>query len=75
MNRFLFACFFLICLQNTFAQEQTEHTISSKVFGTDRNITVYLPAEYLMDTAGRFPVAYLFDGQFEPYLKMVSGIM
>jgi predicted alpha/beta superfamily hydrolase len=75
MNRFLFTCFFLLSFHNTFAQEQTEHTISSKVFGTDRKVTVYLPAVYFLDTVGKFPVAYLFDGQFEPYLKMVSGMM
>jgi predicted alpha/beta superfamily hydrolase len=75
MNRFLFTCFFLLSFHNTFAQKQTEHTISSKVFGTDRKVTVYLPTVYFLDTAGTFPVAYLFDGQFEPYLKMVSGMM
>jgi predicted alpha/beta superfamily hydrolase len=75
MNQFLFTCFLLLSFNSIFAQEQTEHTISSKVFSTDRKITVYLPTEYLLDTAGKFPVAYLFDGQFEPYLTMVSGMM
>ncbi len=75
MNHFLFTCFLLLLFNSTFAQEQTEHTIASKVFNTGRKITVYLPTEYVLDTAGRFPVAYLFDGQFEPYLKMVSGMM
>lgn len=74
MNRLL-SLLFLLSFQNMFAQEQTEHTISSKVFDTDRKITVYLPAEYLLDTVGKFPVAYLFDGQSEHYLKMVSGMM
>lgn len=74
MNRLL-SLLFLLSVNGIFAQEQIEHTIASKVFGHDRKATVYLPAEYLLDTAGKFPVAYLFDGQFEPYLKMVSGMM
>lgn len=74
MNRFL-SILFLLSFQNMFAQEQIEHTIPSKIFGQERRITVFLPGEYLLDTAGKLPVAYLFDGQFEPYLKMVSGMM
>lgn len=75
MCRFLFTCFFLLSFRGIFAQQQIEHTISSKVFGSDRKVTVFLPAVYPLDPKGRLPVAYLFDGQFEPYLKMVSGMM
>lgn len=52
-----------------------EHTIQSKTFGHDRKVTVYLPQAYLEDSLNKYPVAYLFDGQFEPYLTMVSGMM
>lgn len=66
---------FLFCLNGVFAQKQVEHLIPSKVFGHERKVTVYLPKEYVLDSLAKFPVAYLFDGQFEPYLKMVSGMM
>ncbi|WP_343631695.1 alpha/beta hydrolase-fold protein [Fluviicola sp.] len=71
----LLSLLFLLFVNSIFAQEQIEHLLKSKVFGTERKVTVYLPAEYLLDQEGKFPVAYLFDGQFEPYLKMVSGMM
>jgi predicted alpha/beta superfamily hydrolase len=66
---------FLFFLSGIFAQKQVDHVINSKVFGHERKITVYLPVEYSLDSLGKFPVAYLFDGQFDPYLKMVSGMM
>lgn len=71
----LFTLLFLFSFHGIFAQKQAEHLIHSKIFGHDRKITVYLPEEYLLDTLNKFPVAYLFDGQSEPYLKMVSGMM
>lgn len=75
MYRSLFTCLFLLSFHNMFAQEQIEHTISSKVFGSNRKVTVFLPGIYPLDSTGKHPVAYLFDGQFEPYLKMVSGML
>lgn len=71
----LFTFLFFLCSQSLFAQKHVEHTIPSKIFGHDRKVTVYLPAAYLEDSLNNFPVAYLFDGQYEPYLTMVSGMM
>ena len=76
MNRFLIFLF-LIFSPEVFSQKQFEHLIDSKIFGYERKITVYLPTEYTDDTIRKFPlpVAYLFDGQFAPYITMVSGMM
>jgi predicted alpha/beta superfamily hydrolase len=53
----------------------TELTIESEIYQTNRTITVYLPDLYFQDTTKEFVVAYLFDGQFPPYLSMVSSMM
>jgi predicted alpha/beta superfamily hydrolase len=76
MKRLLTFLLFLTT-SGVFAQKKMEHVIDSKVFGTERKITVYLPKEYVDDTVKKLPlpVAYLFDGQFEPYFTMVSGMM
>ncbi len=67
----------LLAASGVFAQKKMEHVIDSKIFGTERKVTVYLPQEYVADTVKKLPlpVAYLFDGQFEPYFTMVSGMM
>jgi hypothetical protein len=63
----------------SFSQSKTEtidHKIDSKVFNEERSISVFLPDAYFgEDTTHNFTVAYLFDGQFEPYFTMVSSIM
>ncbi len=74
MNRLL-TFLFLLCFKSLFAQKQVEHTIQSKTFGHERQVTVYLPQAYLEDSLNKYPVAYLFDGQYPPYLTMVSGMM
>lgn len=74
MNHFL-TLLSIFSFFGTFAQKRVEHTLPSTIFGLERKITVYLPKEYVADSIHDFPVAYLFDGQFEPYLTMVSGMM
>jgi len=50
--------------------------IESKIFKDKRTISVFLPNAYFEEeSAEKFPVAYIFDGQFEPYFTMVSSIM
>jgi predicted alpha/beta superfamily hydrolase len=61
--------------QETDYSNLTELTIESEVYQTKRTVTVYLPDLYFQDTAQKFVVAYLFDGQFTPYLSMVSSMM
>ena len=65
---------FLLLTTLSFGQKRVEHVLHSKVFEGDRKITVCLPKGYEDENLYKFPVAYLFDGQFEPYLTMVSGI-
>jgi predicted alpha/beta superfamily hydrolase len=74
MNRLLILSF-LFFANGVTAQQRAGHVIPSKAFGSDRKITVHLPPSYAEDSTRAFPVAYLFDGQFEPYLAMVSGMM
>lgn len=52
-----------------------EKDLESSVYDTTRTITVYLPEAYFTDDSTNFPVAYLFDGQFPPYLLMARGAM
>lgn len=52
------------------------HSIESKVFGTQREVDVFLPVAYFgEDSASTFVTAYVFDGQFEPYFTMVRSMM
>ncbi len=65
---------------NLLAQEASypnlkELTIESAIYHANRTATVYLPDLYFQDTTKEFVVAYLFDGQFSPYLSMVSSMM
>lgn len=53
----------------------TDLTIESEIYHANRTATVYLPDLYFQDTTKEFVVAYLFDGQFTPYLSMVSSMM
>lgn len=63
----------------SWAQSDTtsrSYNIDSKIFGKQRTISVFIPEAYKSgDTTQRFAVAYVFDGQFEPYFTMVSSIM
>lgn len=61
------------------AQEKPEYqdiSFESVVFSGERKLSVYLPAAYFKEDApSRFATVYLFDGQFEPYLSMVSSMI
>lgn len=53
-----------------------QHTFDSEVFGAERTISISLPTGYAeSDSTINYPVAYLFDGQFNPYFAMVSSVM
>lgn len=60
----------------SFAQSQKlERTIESKVFDGDRKVSIFLPEAYAKDDTSKFIVAFVFDGQFEPYFDITSSIM
>lgn len=49
--------------------------IESTIYQSNRKVTIQLPLGYNeMDTSTKYVAAYLFDGQFEPYLSMVSSM-
>ncbi len=49
--------------------------IESEVYKSNRKVTIQLPLGYNeIDTSTKYVVAYLFDGQFEPYLSIISSI-
>lgn len=73
---FSFLCFFFISkAQDETTSETYTYMIDSKVYKKPRKISVYLPEAYFEDTTATLPVAYLFDGQYEPYFLMTSSIM
>ena len=78
MKHLLFIYLFSIPIL-TFSQSKSEvrdYIIESKVFNEKRTISVFLPNAYNTgDSTKKFPVAYLFDGQFQPYFLMVNSIM
>lgn len=51
-----------------------EHKINSSAFEKEREIVVYTPPSY-DETKDDYPVIYLFDGQFQAYIDMTSGVM
>jgi predicted alpha/beta superfamily hydrolase len=70
---------FIACAFNRLnAQEYfppRDFIISSKVFKSERKVSVYLPfGSETADSLQSFAVAYVFDGQFSPYTEMVSSI-
>lgn len=66
-----------IIVWNVSAQATTiDYTIQSTVFGGERKISIFLPEAYEKQKAvAPFHVAYLLDGQFEPYFTITKGII
>jgi predicted alpha/beta superfamily hydrolase len=67
-------CFFgnhLLFSQNITIGER--HSIFSKVLDEDRPISVYLPPSYNYDTAQKFPVLYILDGDYN--FRYVTGLI
>lgn len=53
-----------------------EHSFQSEAFETKRVISISLPTGYSeSDSTTKYAVAYLFDGQFNPYFSMVSSVI
>jgi predicted alpha/beta superfamily hydrolase len=53
-----------------------EHTFKSEAFDTERKISIALPTGYSeSDSTTEYIVAYLFDGQFNPYFSMVHSVV
>ncbi len=52
----------------------SEYAIASTVFGTDRKLTVRLPAEYAENPDQRFPVIYVIDGGSAQDFPHIAGI-
>ena len=52
----------------------TTYTVSSKILGGDRKVTVRLPAGYGEEPEVTFPVVYLLDGGPEQDFEHIAGI-
>lgn len=53
-----------------------EHAFKSEAFDTERKISIALPTGYSeSDSTTKYIVAYLFDGQFNPYFSMVHSVV
>ncbi len=78
MKQLLLISFFSISYL-TFSQSKSEsldYIFDSEVFKEERTISVFIPETYNSgDSTSKFNVAYLFDGQFQPYVSMASSIM
>lgn len=71
----LIALSFSVCSQ-TYQPTILEHTFQSDAFGSERKISISLPTGYAeTDSSTKYVVAYLFDGQFNPYFSMVSSVI
>lgn len=56
--------------------ESVDYVFDSEIFKEERTISVFIPEAYNSgDSTANYHVAYLFDGQFQPYFSMVSSIM
>lgn len=51
------------------------YSISSKVLGTERRLTVRLPGRYANESNATFPVLYLMDGGPEQDFSHIAGIL
>ncbi len=72
---FLVALSFSVCAQ-TNQPTILEHSFQSEAFDTERTISISLPTGYSeSDSTTKYAVAYLFDGQFNPYFSMVSSVI
>lgn len=72
-----FTLLLLLCLALPLgAQEaqpfEIEHTINSKVFATERKITVYLPPAYYRYPDLKYTITYVLDGQYAPFIDAVE---
>jgi len=53
-----------------------EHTFKSEAFDVERKISIALPTGYSeSDSTVKYVVAYLFDGQFNPYFSLVHSVV
>ncbi|MEM6771673.1 MAG: alpha/beta hydrolase-fold protein, partial [Bacteroidota bacterium] len=56
-------------------EEQTftfHHTIQSKAFGDDRELTIYLPPAYYRAKNAKYAVTYVLDGHYAPFIDLVE---
>lgn len=78
MKKYLTIIGLFFCSISIFAQDlKTDYTLKSKIFGKDRKISVYIPPQDEADKPNRserYPVLYVFDGQFTPYSEMVRSM-
>lgn len=61
----------ILCAQ----MQQETHSFLSKTYNKERKLSIYLPSNYGKDTTKTFPVMYVFDGQEERYLDVVSSLI
>jgi predicted alpha/beta superfamily hydrolase len=75
-KQILLFSFFSISTLSFSQSKSLNYIFDSDVFNGERTISVFTPESYNSgDSAKKFNVAYLFDGQFQPYFSIVSSVM
>ena len=62
-----------ITFLNAQHKQEIEHTITSKSFGKDRTVKVFLPSGYERDSTRTFPVTYILDAQHKVFWDIAKG--
>ncbi len=75
MQKLLYTCLLTLLTFTLSAQDHPPHkvdyTISSKAFGDERKITIYLPPSFYKYPEDKFIVTYVLDGHFDPFIDLV----
>ena len=75
-TKFIFAVL-LIAFEgvNLFAQENlsVEYAINSDLFETERNIKIFIPGKYFLDSTQVYTVSYILDAQSDDFWNMAKG--
>lgn len=77
MKKLLLTIFILLFSICTFSQSDEGkiiiHKFNSESFGEEREIKIFLPIEYELETKMKFPVIYLLDGQDETIFNLTKS--
>ena len=55
---------FLFCCSTLFSQQIIKKTIQSDYLDTSRDVRIYIPKSYAMDSLKNYPLAIVFDAEF-----------
>lgn len=75
--KYLVGIYSFLIINSAYSQSTVEEIIfESDIYKSERKISVYLPKDYYeSDTSKTYVCAYVYDGQFQPYLGMVASMI